>query len=82
MTQSRRQVVTPRGGILYAEMRMETLDRFTDWLETRWRTVIYSFLAGILFSVACATCSVANELAGKWSLTRPDGYPVLVKSQE
>ena len=49
------------------------LDNFFDWIGIRWRTVVYSFFAGILFSVACATCSAAYAA----DYTQPLGAPTI-----
>lgn len=46
-------------------------DRAVGWWESHWRSIIYSFLAGILFTVACTWCSSAHA-AG---YTKPSGTP-------
>lgn len=49
----------------------EILDGLVTWMETRWRAIVYSFLAGIVFTMACATCSTASAA----DYTKPVGAP-------
>lgn len=46
-------------------------DNIVRWWETHWRSIIYSFLAGALFTVACSWCSDAHA-AG---YPKPAGVP-------
>ena len=48
-----------------------TLDGLVTWMETRWRAVVYSFLAGILFTMLMANCSAAHAA----SYAKPAGVP-------
>ena len=47
----------------------ESADAFTDWLEVHWRSIVYSFLAGILFTVGCSWAAYAADY------TKPVGAP-------
>lgn len=49
----------------------EMLDRLVDWFEGHWRSMIYSFFAGAIFTVACSWCSEAHA-AG---YPKPAGVP-------
>jgi hypothetical protein len=46
----------------------EQLDAFFDWIGIRWRAILYSFYAGMLFTLGCATCAAAEY-------TKPAGAP-------
>ena len=52
---------------------METIDGLVTWMETRWRAIVYSFLAGILFTMLMANCSAAYAA----DYTQPFGAPTI-----
>jgi hypothetical protein len=52
----------------------EMIDSAVDWWDGHWRSILYSFLAGILFTMTCAWCSSAHA-AG---YPKPVGAPTIV----
>lgn len=52
----------------------QVADDLVDWFVGHWRSMVYSFLAGIIFTIACTWCTSAHAAA----YSKPAGAPTIV----